>query len=75
MPRPKSFIKRLTVERVAHAHNCQHNQKHRLEAGEVRLKVTINRTNENYCANCAIQILNRDIDKLRRLVQEIESMR
>jgi hypothetical protein len=75
MPRPKSFLQRLTVEKVARAHNCQHNQNHRLETGDVRLKVTIERTSENYCADCAIQILNRDIDKLRSLVTEIESMR
>lgn len=75
MPRPKSFLKRIIVERVVHAHNCQHNKNHRLEAGDVRLKLTIERTHENYCADCAIQILNRDIERLRCLVEEIENMR
>ena len=75
MPRPKSFLKRLTIERVSRAHNCQHNQSHRLAAGDVRLKLTIERADENYCGDCAIQILNRDIDRMRGLIAEIESMR
>ena len=75
MPRPKSFLKRITIERTARAHNCQHNHNHRLEKGDVRLSLAVDRAHENYCADCAIQILNRDINILRNMIDEIESMR
>lgn len=39
MPRPKSILQRIEVDETQKAHNCQHNENHRLERGSKRLKV------------------------------------
>ncbi len=71
MPRPKSFLPRLAVEKAARAHNCQHNASHRLRMGDVRLKVTIERSSELFCPTCAIAILRADIDMMTQLIDQL----
>jgi hypothetical protein len=73
MPKPKSIIQRVEVDQARRAHNCQHNQNHRLEQGDKRLKVWKQRSPENYCADCALQIIERDIAKLQELARQLES--
>jgi len=73
MPRPKSILKRVVVEVVKHAHNCQHNAKHRLQSGEKRLKVWSDRSPDNYCVVCALEIIARDIARLQELSKQLSS--
>ena len=71
MPRPKSILKRVAVDEVSRAHNCQHNQSHRLLRGDKRLKVWKDRSFEHYCTACALTIVERDIAKLQDLARQI----
>lgn len=72
MPRPKSILQRVEVDEVQRAHNCQHNENHRLERGDKRLKVWKDRSSDHYCAECALGIIQRDIAKLQGLVEQLK---
>ncbi|CAB3718546.1 hypothetical protein LMG24238_04676 [Paraburkholderia sediminicola] len=63
----RSLIDQVQVDRALHAHNCQANAKHRIQKGDVRLKVRTGRSWEHYCAACAQTIIERDIAKLTEL--------
>ena len=71
MPRPKSILQRVEVDEVQKAHNCQHNEKHRLERGHKRLKVWKDRLPDHYCVECALAIIGRDISKLQELADQL----
>lgn len=71
MARPKSFLVPLSVDTVAHAHNCQHNSSHRLERGSKRLKVRVKRTYEHFCPACAVDAIDADIRRLTNLRTEL----
>lgn len=73
MPRPKSIIQRIEVDEARKAHNCQHNPNHRLERGDKRLKVWNRRSVDHYCADCALNIIERDITKLREIAEQLRS--
>ena len=55
------------IDTAGKAHNCQANARHRVEKGEVRLKVRNGRSWDHYCRACAEIIIDRDIQKLRCL--------
>lgn len=63
----KSLVVRVEVDVAGHAHNCQANAQHRIERGEIRLKVRNGRSWDHYCRACAEAILMRDIAKLTAL--------
>ena len=67
----KSLLVKVSVDIAIKAHNCQANSKHRIQRGEVRLKVRKGRSWDHYCRECAEIIINRDIQKLARL-QELK---
>ena len=71
MARPKTIVQRVEIDTVQRAHNCQHDQNHRLERGDKRLKVWRDRSAEHFCVTCALDILTRDIAKLEVLAQEL----
>lgn len=69
VPRPKSILQRVEIDQAKKAHNCQHNQNHRLERGDTRLKVWNDRAADYYCVGCALDIIRRDrafLDDLER---------
>lgn len=63
----KSLVVQVKVDTASKAHNCQANAKHRIEMGDVRLKVRNGRSWDHYCHNCAVTIIERDIAKLTAL--------
>jgi hypothetical protein len=63
----KSLVTQVRVETVSSAHSCQANSKHRLQRGDVRLKVRNGRGWDHYCHACATAIITRDIAKLTAL--------
>lgn len=71
MPRPKSILKRISVDTALRAHNCQHVKTHRVQQGEKRLKLAVNRSHEHYCVQCALQIINSDIEKLQKIRDQL----
>jgi hypothetical protein len=67
MARIKSLIAQVQIDTAGKAHNCQANARHRLEKGDVRLKVRNGRSWDHYCRACAEIIIDRDIQKLTKL--------
>lgn len=63
----RSLVDQVQIDRALHAHNCQANAKHRIQKGDVRLKVRTGRSWEHYCVLCAQKIIERDIEKLTAL--------
>ena len=67
MARIKSLIEQVQIDRAGKAHNCQANVRHRVEKGDLRLKVRNGRSWDHYCLACAEVIIDRDIEKLANL--------
>ena len=63
----KSLVIRTEVDTAGKAHNCQASAKHRIEKGDVRLKVKKDRSWEHYCLACAKKIIGLDLEKLKAL--------
>ena len=65
----KSLLVRVAVDTAKHAHNCQASAKHRIEKGDVRLKVRNpnGRSWDHYCSACAGTIIARDLARLTAL--------
>ena len=63
----KSLVVQTRIDIAARAHNCQANARHRIERGDVRLKVRNGRSWNHYCRVCAENIIARDIAKLTTL--------
>ena len=63
----KSLITHVEVDTAGKAHNCQASAKHRIERGDIRLKVRNGRSWDHYCLACAKNIIGRDIEKLKVL--------
>lgn len=63
----KSLVVQVRVDTAGKAHNCQANAHHRIEKGDVRLKVRHDRSWDHYCQTCAESIITRDIAKLTAL--------
>jgi len=67
----KSLIDQVLVDKAGKAHNCQASAKHRIERGDIRLKVRNGRSWDHYCSACATIIIARDIEKLT-ILQKLE---
>lgn len=72
MAKPKSFVKSISIEKAKKAHNCQHNSKHRILAGDIRVRLKVGRTSEYFCANCALSTIRRDIEMLEGIKKCLE---
>jgi hypothetical protein len=53
MPKPKSLILSMSVDIAAKSHNCQHSAGHRIQRGDLRLRVKESRSPDYYCVDCA----------------------
>ena len=73
MPKPKSILQRVEVNKAERAHNCQHSKKHRLKRGDKRLRVYTDRSHDHYCMDCALKIIERDMRTLKALSDELSS--
>ncbi len=72
MARFKSVTARMIVDRARRSHKCQHSDRHVVRMGDARLKVTEDRTDEHFCRDCAIKMLNADLVKIQRLLENLE---
>ena len=63
----------MVVDEAKKAHSCQHNVAHRLERGDRRLRVAVQRTHEHFCTACALDIIERDIAKLQALADQLRA--
>lgn len=53
----KSLIETVRIEIALKAHNCQANQAHRVNKGDIRLKVKDGLGWAHYCKECALKII------------------
>lgn len=67
----KSLVQRSEIDRAQRAHDCQANAKHRLEKGDRRMKVYVERSHAHYCSECALKIIEADIAKLQQMAQQL----
>jgi hypothetical protein len=67
MARIKSLIAQVEIDTAGKVHNCQANARHRVQKGDIRLKVRNARSWDHYCRVCAEIIIDRDIQKLTKL--------
>ena len=72
MPRPKTFIKNITVDIAKRAHNCKSSKSHRINSGNKRVGLKEGRSKHYYCIECAIKFINSDINHLILIREEIE---
>ncbi len=73
MPQPKSLILNMEITTAGAKHGCRHNKRmHRLVKGDRRL--TIIADNHHYCLPCAKHFLERDIERLQKLLAEVNSL-
>lgn len=71
MGRHKSLIDTAKVERAGKAHKCQTTDAHRLQKGDTRLTVQAEGRTVYYCRQCALKIVERDIEILKRLQADL----
>lgn len=67
MARIKSLVVQVEIDRAGKSHNCQANARHRIQMGDVRLKVRNGRSWDHYCVDCAKTIIVKDQEKLEAL--------
>lgn len=73
MGRHKSLLARATVDVAQRSHNCQHSAAHRIQTGDRRLKVAVQRTHEHFCVACALAMVRLDMVKLQQLEEALQS--
>jgi hypothetical protein len=71
MARPKSLIIPLKVDTAQRGHSCQHNSSHKIAKGDSRLKVSVGRSHEHYCVECASKFIDDAQKRLHTLKREI----
>ena len=69
----KSLVQRSEVDQALKSHNCKANAKHRIQPGDRRLKVYVDRSHKHYCTECALKIIEADIAKLQALAEQLQS--
>ena len=67
MGKPKSLTRSMVVDSAKRQHNCQHNSRHVVAAGDLRLKVASGRSHEHYCLDCATRFIDLSIAHLQGL--------
>ncbi len=71
MPKPKTFIKNITVDIAKQKHSCQHSSNHAILKGDKRLKLAVERSQEYFCVQCSIDSIDRDIAKLNEIRSQL----
>lgn len=73
MPRPKSLIVSMEITAAGRAHNCRHNDNHRIEKGVKRLTIKVDGDEHHYCLACAKTFLVKDLGRLQAILADVES--
>jgi hypothetical protein len=72
--RPRSLIVSMEITTAGRAHNCRHNDAHRIEKGVKRLTVKSDGDEHHYCLNCATGFLMKDVERLHAFLAEVKSL-
>ncbi|WP_256078357.1 hypothetical protein [Massilia sp. YIM B04103] len=63
----KSLLVTCRIDIAGRAHDCQANSRHRINKGDVRLKVRNGLGWDHYCSECAKKIFAKDLAKIAQL--------
>ena len=63
----KSILIQVGVDTAGAAHNCRANKRHRIQRGDVRLKVREGLGWQHYCRSCGQEIIAKAARRLREL--------
>ena len=72
MPRTRSLLASSAIDSALKSHNCRGNRRHRIQAGDRRLKVRTGRNWDHYCLACAGKIVERDRATLAELADALD---
>jgi hypothetical protein len=73
MARSKSFLKSLFVDCAKKSHNCQNDSNHRIQMGDIRLGLRVGRSPEYFCKECAIKFLEKNVEDIKKLIEELRN--
>ena len=73
MAKPKSFIQNISIDYAKKSHCCRHSKSHRINAGDLRLSVKEGRSYKRYCRDCAINFLERDMERFAKLLDKLRT--
>lgn len=73
MARPRSLTKNVSIDVAKRRHACQHSDDHPILAGDKRLTVKEDRSEERYCLACAEKFLVQSIARLQALLEEVRN--
>lgn len=68
----KSIVTRALIDAASRSHDCRANKKHRIHMGDTRMKIKSGRSWIHYCTECARKIIENDIAKLQKILDEIK---
>jgi hypothetical protein len=64
----------MGITTAGRAHNCRHDDGHRITKGMRRLTVKSDGDEHHYCLNCAAGFLTRDLGRLGAMLEEVRSL-
>ncbi len=73
MPR-KSLLLSMEITMAGRSHNCRFNKKHRIEKGDQRLTVKVDRDDHNYCLACAKLFVEDSYARLGQLKSDVDRL-
>jgi hypothetical protein len=73
MGRPKSLIVSMDITSAGKAHACRHNSTHQFQKGDPRLTIKVDGDEHHYCLTCARAFLVKDIERLQKLLADVEA--
>jgi len=62
----------MSVDNAQKSHNCKHSSKHRINMGDIRLGLKVQRSTQYYCKDCAIKFLNNGSKDISKLLDELQ---
>ena len=74
MGRVKSFVKNISIDTAKRSHSCKHDKKHLIKSGDKRLKFKIDRADQYFCVECAKESIEKDIEKLNKILSELNKI-
>lgn len=67
----KSLVMTCKIDIAGKSHDCQANSKHRVNKGDIRLKVRNGMGWDHYCMECAVKIFAKSLEDIAEL-QKLE---
>lgn len=70
----KSLLVSMELSVAGRAHGCRHNKNHRVEKGEPRLSIKVDRSHHHYCLACARKFMAASLHRLNELNDSVNAL-